>query len=311
MCAHPRVLLIDDDPLMRRIISQTLDSGDTDIIEAENGPSGIETALEAHPDLILLDVMMSGMDGFEVCYQLRRHPTTSAIPIIMLTALGDMTEKIRGMNVGADDYITKPFDPRELRARVQAHLRRSIRDQQANPLTHLPGNNAIEQIIEARLVVNEPLAVLYIDLGNFKAYNDKYGWLAGDDVIRMLGRIVVQVTLERGGKDDFVGHIGGDDFVVITTPVTAEILAETIIKQFDKEVLLHYNEEDRAQGFIEGIDRQGNPMHVPVTSLSVAVVTNDTRPLTHPGQVAQIAAELKTYAKKLPGSQYVFDRRKT
>ena len=145
--ARPRILVVDDDPLIRRIVAQSLDRNNYELLEAESGPSGLKVALTDRPDLIILDVMMPGMDGFEVVHRLRRHPLTQNIPIIILTALGEMSQKVQGMQLGADDYVTKPFDPRELRARVQAHLKRSEQYLQTSPLTNLPGNPAIQQVL--------------------------------------------------------------------------------------------------------------------------------------------------------------------
>lgn len=306
----PKVLIVDDDPLMRRIVTQSLDKTGYQLFEAESGPAGIESSMRLHPDLIILDVMMPGMDGFEVIHRLRKHPVMQSIPIIMLTALGEMSEKIHGMQLGADDYITKPFDPRELRARVQAHLKRSEQYLQTSPLTNLPGNPAIQQVIAARIASREPLAVVYLDLSNFKSYNDKYGWLAGDEVLRMLGALIIKTVMADGDKDDFVGHVGGDDFIIITRPESAERLAQQIIKEFDQQVLQHYNAEDRARGCIEAKDRQGIERQIPIMSIVAAIVTNEQRDLTHPLQVAQVAAEVKQFIKGLPGSQYGYDRRR-
>jgi diguanylate cyclase (GGDEF)-like protein len=307
---YPKVMIVDDDPLMRRIVSQSLEKSEYVLVEAESGPSAIDLALEQRPDLIILDVMMPGMDGFEVVYRLRKHAITSSIPIILLTALGEMSEKIHGMQLGADDYITKPFDPRELRARVQAHLKRSEQYIQASPLTNLPGNPAIQQVIAARIASKDPLAVIYLDLSNFKAYNDKYGWLEGDRVLKELGEIVVRNVMALGDRDDFIGHIGGDDFIIVTRPTCAEEIARAITREFDERIPSHYNDEDRQRGYLEGIDRQGVVRQIPLASIAAAVVTNEHRELFHPLQVAQIAAEVKRYLKTLPGSQYGFDRRR-
>ncbi len=307
---HPRILVVDDDPLMRRIVAQSLDRANYELLEAESGPSGLETAFKDRPDLIILDVMMPGMDGFEVVHRLRRHPLTQSIPIIMLTALGEMSEKVHGMQLGADDYVTKPFDPRELRARVQAHLKRSEQYLQTSPLTNLPGNPAIQQVIAARIAAREPLAVIYLDLSNFKAYNDKYGWLAGDQILKELGEIIIRVVLAQGDKDDFVGHIGGDDFVILTRPHCAEAIAKAIIHDFDSRIPQHYNTEDQERGYIEGTDRQGQVRQFPVVSIAAAIVTNEYREVFHPLQIAQLAAEVKRYLKTLPGSQYGYDRRR-
>lgn len=306
----PKVLVVDDDPLMRRIVTQSLDRATYDLVEAESGISGIQCAVEQRPDLILLDVMMPEMDGFEVIRRLRSHPMTQGIPIVLLTALGEMSEKVYGMQLGADDYITKPFDPRELRARVQTHLKRSEHYIQSSPLTNLPGNHAIHQIISARLESQEPIAVIYFDLSNFKSYNDRYSWLAGDEIIKQLATIIVNAVMQSGDKDIFVGHIGGDDFVVVTRPEYAEKIGSDAVQAFDQMIPQMYAPEDRANGYIETVDRQGEMRRVPIVSLGAAIVTNENRVLEHPLQVAQIAAEVKRYLKSLSGSQIVFDRRR-
>lgn len=306
----PKVLVVDDDPLMRRIVTQSLDRATYDLVEAESGISGIQCAIEQRPDLILLDVMMPEMDGFEVIRRLRSHPMTQGIPIVLLTALGEMSEKVYGMQLGADDYITKPFDPRELRARVQTHLKRSEHYIQSSPLTNLPGNHAIHQIISARLESQEPIAVIYFDLSNFKSYNDRYSWLAGDEIIKQLATIIVNAVMQSGDKDIFVGHIGGDDFVVVTRPEYAEKIGSDAVQAFDQMIPQMYAPEDRANGYIETVDRQGEMRRVPIVSLGAAIVTNENRVLEHPLQVAQIAAEVKRYLKSLSGSQIVFDRRR-
>jgi diguanylate cyclase (GGDEF)-like protein len=304
-----RILIIDDDPLIRHIVVTALAKDAYEIAEADSGAEGLAKASATQPDLILLDVMMPDVDGYEVCFKLRSNPTTVNIPIVMLTALGEIGERVRGMQMGADDYITKPFDPRELRSRVDAHLRRSARDLSASPLTKLPGNPIIEQVLRARLASHEPLAVMYIDLTHFKSYNDEYGWLRGDEVIRMLGQQILDVVTEIGGKDDFIGHVGGDDFIVITTPEQAKPLAEELIRRFDACIPQSYNEVDRTRGYVEVTDRQGQPFRAPIATLAIAIVSNDRRPLEHPLQVASCAAQVKKFVKSLPGSQFAFDRR--
>lgn len=305
-----RLLLIDDDPLIRQIVRNTLTLDDYEICEAGSGDEGLAQAKLARPDLVLLDVMMPGLDGYEVCHRLRSSPITASVPIILLTALGEISEKVRGMQMGADDYITKPFDPRELRSRIQAHLRRSKRDLAASPLTNLPGNPIIEQVVSSRLATHEPLAVEYIDLTNFKSFNDIYGWLRGDQVIRMLSQQILDVVLSMGGKDDFLGHVGGDDFIVITTPTLAECLAQEVIRRFDLKAPAFYDERDRARGYLEVVNRQGNLVRTPIVSVAIAIVSNEHRALEHPNQVADIAAEVKRYVKTFPGSNYAFDRRR-
>jgi diguanylate cyclase (GGDEF)-like protein len=291
-----RILLIDDDPLIRHLVVRTLTAENYTVAEAASGLEGIANAIANPPDLILLDVMMPGMDGYEVCNHLRQKPATINVPIIFLTALDQMDSKVLGLSTGADDYITKPFDVRELKTRVEIHLRRSERDLGANPLTGLPGNPIIEQIIAARLKAREQFAVLYIDLSNFKAYNDNYGWLKGDQVIKMLADTIVAAIADIGTKADFVGHVGGDDFILVTVPDRAAIPE-------------YYTQEVRERGYSIVRDRRGRIFHAPIATVSIAIVTNVRREFQNILQVADIAAEVKGLVKSHPGSHYSFDRR--
>ncbi len=304
-----RILLIDDDPLIRQLVARTLTDEQFEVIEATSGLEGIASATANPPDLILLDVMMPGMDGYEVCNRLRQQSATINVPIIFLTALDQMDSKVLGLRTGADDYITKPFDMRELKTRVEVHLRRSARDLSASPLTGLPGNPLIEQIIAARLQAHEQFAVLYIDLTNFKAYNDEYGWLKGDRVIKMLADLIVAIVGSIGTQADFVGHVGGDDFILVTVPDRAGAIAQQIIDRFDAAVPEFYSPEVRERGYSIVRDRRGRIFHAPIASVSIAIVTNVHRELLNPLQVADIAAEVKELVKSHPGSHYAFDRR--
>jgi GGDEF domain-containing protein len=181
----------------------------------------------------------------------------------------------------------------------------------ANPLTRLPGNIALENVLRSRLDAGRPLAFCLADLDNFKAFNDRYGYARGSELIKEAARIVETAVALHGAAEDFVGHIGGDDFAVITTPERFPAICEAIIEGFDKAVLAHYDPEDLARGFIRSKDRQGKDRVFPVTSISIAVVTNLTQRLENAIQVGEKAAELKEYAKSLPGSLYVVDRRRS
>lgn len=304
-----KILIVDDDPILRELVAESLEAQGHRVISAPDGQEGLRLAKEEVPDLVLLDVRMPGMDGLELCRQLRRGFRTSTIPIIFLTSLSETADKVEGMLVGADDYVTKPFDPQELIARVATHLERTERDIQTSPLTRLPGNRAVERTLRDRIAAGAPFAVCYFDLDHFKPYNSKYGFVAGDVVIQMLGDLIVGAILEHGNDDDFVGHEGGDDFVVVTTPEEAEAICRAVIAGFDETIPGHYNEEDRARGYFLSRDRQGNEVTFPLMTVSGAGVTNQRRKLVHPRQVAQIAAELLSYVKGLEGSNYLFDRR--
>lgn len=304
-----RILVVDDDPFIRRVVGQSLSLSGYDVIVVETGQKGIDAARSEHPDLILLDVMLPGMDGYQICQSLRADPQTTSVPIIMLTALDEPEAVVKGLQAGADDYLTKPFSADELAMRLSAHLRRTEREVGMNPLTKLPGNPEIEQEIQKRLDQHKPLAVLYIDLTNFKAYNDKYGWLRGDRIILMLARQILIAAREFGSPDDFVGHVGGDDFIAVSMPDSAERVAQQIIKAFDRTVAGFYPTEDWERGYISAIDRRGKPFRAPMVTVAIAIVTNQLRSFQHVEQVAAQAALVKEYVKSLPGSRYSFDRR--
>ncbi len=307
---RPKILVVDDDANIRELVLETISTNDFDTFTAQDGLEALTIANTVKPDLVVLDLMMPGMDGWEVCARLRGDILTSHIPIIMLTARGDIEQKIRGIEMGADDYITKPFDPLELEARINMHLRRSVRDGEASPLTGLPGNHAIQAAIEERIASGGNFAVCYIDLDDFKAYNDRYGFLAGSAVIQMTADVIVESLHKYGREEDFCGHIGGDDFIMVTNMERAGVLSGEIIHLFEAEIPGHYELPDREKGCIESIDRNGEPQRFPIMTISISIVHNTYRRLEHPGKVAQIAAELKKYAKTLEGSNFVFDRRR-
>jgi diguanylate cyclase (GGDEF)-like protein len=191
------------------------------------------------------------------------------------------------------------------------NLRRADRDQNSNPLTKLPGNSIINRTITQRL--SSPLAVLYADLDNFKAYNDKYGFNMGDKIIQYAADTLSFAVRNYGNSNDFLGHVGGDDFVIISTPDKSEIISAHICEEFDKTITQFYNQEDKERKKIVAYDRQGILREFPLVSISIAIITNEKRELVSPTQIAHIAAELKHYVKTKPdgtvGSNFAKDRR--
>ncbi len=181
----------------------------------------------------------------------------------------------------------------------------------ASPLTRLPGNLAIEQVLKDKMNRGERFALCYIDLDDFKAYNDKYGYAKGSDLIKMTGEVVYRAKDEHADKQDFVGHIGGDDFVLITSPDKVEKVCQTIISDFDRSIPQFYHPEDREKGYIEGVDRYGVLRRFSLMSISIAVVSDVKRSFKSPVEIAKVATEIKDYVKSLPGSNYLIDRRVT
>ena len=310
--AH-RVVVVDDDRNLRKIISTNLELAGFAVESAADGREALEKIEAMQPEVVLLDLMMPHMDGYEVARRIRGHqnPTIANVPIIILTAKGETEDKLRGFEAGADDYITKPFGPQELLARVRAKIRRVEADSSLSPLTRLPGNLAIEMELRRRLDAEEPFAVMYLDLDNFKAFNDVYGFTHGDEAIQLLARLCVDTVRRRGTANDFVGHIGGDDFIVVTQNGRAEEMAREIIAEFDREIRALYSPKDLRAGYIETRDRRGALNRYPIMTLSIAIVANDCRQVTNYAQVGEAAAELKRYAKSISGSVFVKDKRRS
>lgn len=305
-----KILVIDDTELMVRLTTDILTKHGYEVVSANNGVDGIKMVASEKPDLVLLDVVMPGIDGFEVCKLLRKDESNNLIPIIMLTAQGNEEDKLAGLEIGADDYITKPFNPRELVSRVRNTLLRIDRNRLANPLTGLPGNIDIQSEINYRIAKGMIFSVLYLDVDNFKAYNDVYGFSHGDRAIKLIADILMDNVKTFGSKNDFIGHIGGDDFVVITDPEHADVLCENIIKEFDERVPELYSDVDKRAGFISTVNRRGQITQYPIMTLSIAVVSNEHRELRNYLEVGEVAAELKKKAKSIVGSVYLKDKRK-
>ena len=303
------ILVIDDDIDLVRFVRTSLEREGFEVTPALEGLVGLRLALERPPDLILLDVLMPDLDGLELLSRLRVNPATVSVPVVLLTARADSRDRVRGLELGADDYITKPFDIEELVARVGAVLRRSKAMRDLSPLTALPGNFRIAEELEKRVGSGRPLAVIHSDLDNFKAFNDHYGFMRGDTVIKFNANVLVAAAVETGDTSCFVGHIGGDDFVVVMHPDGAEQFCKTVIDRFDDGILDFYDPADALRGFVEVIDRRGERHAFPIVSISLGVATNLRRSFASEWEASAVASEMKEHAKHEAGSCYRVDRR--
>lgn len=303
------VLVVDDDPIIARLLEIELLAAGYDVQLAAEGDTALELATAKRPELVLLDVMLPGMDGFEVARRLRSDPRTVATSIIMLTATGLSASKLEGLSAGADDYIVKPFDTPELLARVKGVLRRAREMRAHSPLTGLPGYIRIEDEIEKRIGRKETFGALYADLDNFKAYNEHYGFDRGDSVLKRFADLLREVASDLEDPAVFVGHVGADDFVIVTTPDLAPGAADNLIARFDALAPSFYDDEDRERGYIEVENRRGDMQRYPVVSVSIGVATTGRREFTHYAEVVQVAAEMKEFTKRTPGSVWAADRR--
>ncbi|MEX0699555.1 MAG: response regulator [Acidimicrobiia bacterium] len=304
-----RILVVDDDPDILQVVKINLELEGYDVDTAEDGREAVDKAMAEPPQLILLDIMMPRMDGLTALRRIRSHGATGNTSVILLTARGLPEDRVRGLELGADDYITKPFDIGELVARVKAVLRRTQAARDLSPLTGLPGNFRIGQEIEQHISSGRYFALVHCDLDNFKAFNDHYGFMRGDEVIRFCARCLHTATEEIAEPEAFVGHIGGDDFVALVSADRAEDYCKRAIERFDDGILDYYDTADALRGYIEVIDRRGERYAFPVVSISLGVVTNITRPISSQWEASAIAVEMKEFAKKRAGSSFEIDRR--
>jgi len=302
------VLVVDDELHIRTILTYMLEQEGLRVIQAASGAEALDIIAADAPDLVLLDIMMPDMDGFTVLSRIRGEFRTHNLPVIMLTARGETRQKVRGLQVGANDYLVKPFVPDELILRVRNMLEHSRNQRDANPLTGLPGNRAIHKEMRRRLATGASFGFCYCDMDHFKAYNDYYGYSRGDKVLSLLAEILTAAVIDCGGQV-FLGHVGGDDFVILADEREAEPLARGVIEEFDAKVRLLYEPEDWSRGYVELPDRSGESRRFPPVSLTVAVITGDSERFNHVGRINAVATELKQYGKSQPGSVVVTERR--
>jgi diguanylate cyclase (GGDEF)-like protein len=303
------VLVVDDDVDVARFIEVNLRLEGFDVVVAHDGQEALDVISAGLPDLALLDVMMPRIDGVELCRRLRSDPLTASLPVIMLTAKSLSVDKVVGLTAGADDYIIKPFDTLELIARVHSTLRRNADMRAVSPLTGLPGNHRINEEIAARATGDQHFAVCHVDLDNFKAFNDRYGWLRGDDCITLLASSLKAAAVEAGLPQSFIGHVGGDDFVVICTPEQVDVLTSRCIDIFDAGVASLHDPADTAAGYISIVDRQGNERRYPLVSVSIGVAMTGRRHYADHRAIVAVATEMKSVAKGQQGSAVAVDRR--
>lgn len=308
---HDRVLIVDDDPEILHIIQVALQMDGFDVEVAMDGDEALERAMDTPPDVIVLDVMMPRLDGLEVCKRLRENYETRSTTVILLTARVSSTDKMLGFRAGADDYVTKPFDPDELVERVRATLRRNREMTSLSPLTGLPGNLDIERELMAVLAAKADFALLHIDIDNFKAYNDAYGVLNGDQAIKLLARCIRQAVREVDRTACFVGHVGGDDFAVLCPADVAPLLAQRTIDLWDRWMPMLYDQQDAERGYVRVLDRRKRTQKFRTMTLSIGIATTQFREFETHLEVADIAAEMKQLAKRDPESSYSVDRRRT
>lgn len=304
------ILVVAQDPQTQSLLSELLNGEGYKTLICSTQTQAKEALSKEPFNLLICDFESPDIiNGIALCKFIRNSFLLRHMSILLLMNSKDPLNKIKGIYAGADDYIETPFDAGELLVRVKASLVRITRDLEANPLTKLPGNVSLLKELEERIKNTVPLAVGYIDLNKFKEFNDSYGFDCGDQIISRTAQITINALQTLGNTSDFLGHIGGDDFIFITTPDCVDEVCKSIIHDFDKAVISFFKEEDVRQGYIVAKNRRGDLCKIPLLSISIGVATNEHKKFSHIAEITQIATELKHYAKTLGGSVFVKDRR--
>ncbi len=267
-------------------------------------------AVRSPPNIVIVDANESAADGVAFCQNLKADPYTAIVPVAFVADCHTSDVVGAWFEAGADEVITPLFEPSEQRIRLDGLLLRTERNVSVHPSTRLPGTTEIDRAMRTRIDKRETFAVCYADLDHFKEYNDRYSYRDGDRVIFLASRILSDVVKGMCPKRGFVGHIGGDDFIMVLSLEDVPGVCGEIVSVFDTLIPYQYNSQDRGAGYFFGRDRRGQLYRVPLMTLSIGIVTNEHRLFGHPARASELATEMKSYAKTLPGSVFVVDRRR-
>jgi len=278
-------------------------------IEKE-GTDNLEVVLKNIPTLIVINEDDITLPIQEMCTRIRRDEDNSITPIIVLSSNYTEAHCIEVLRSGAEYYLWKETSKEYLYYTIKNLIHLLYINRRVSPLTGLPGNVQIQAEMKKRLLGKQEFAMLYIDLDNFKAYNDVYGFFKGDEIIKFTARTILRNVHAHSLKDSFVGHIGGDDFVAIVEDCNYEAICQDIILEFDQEVKKYFNEEDVIKGYLEVANRRGIIEQFPLTTISIGVVVVDTGRFANTLEIGEVGAQVKHLSKSIMGSAYVIDRRK-
>jgi PleD family two-component response regulator len=290
-----RILVVEDDPDISNMLRIYFESRGYDVSLARRGEDALEMCRHRLPNVIVLDIMLPDMDGYDVCRQLRNSLRSSHIPIIFLTQKDERSDKIRGLELGADDYITKPFDVEELNLRVRNAMARSRYESLTNPTTGLPSGQLIEERLR-QLVRGDDWGVVYVGLVGLEAFGEAYGFVAGEEVLRFTAMALSQAVDRVGTLNDFIGHVGSDEFIVVTKKGRADRLVREVKERFDANVGTHYDWQVRERGYLIVEDEEGNETRADLMRLVAGVVTADDGPFADIREITEAAADARRQA---------------
>lgn len=287
-----RLLIVEDDFDISNMLRIYFAGQGYDVDVAQRGAVALEKTRQNLPHLIVLDIMLPDIDGYEVCRQLRTNTRTSHIPVIFLTQKDERSDRLQGLELGADDYITKPFDIEELKLRVQNAIARAERESLTDPRSGLPSGRLIEEHLR-RIIRSENWALMDIRLNHYQPFKEEYGFVAADDVLRFAAMLLNEIVDQHGSTNDFIGHAGGDNFIVITSPECVQPIRETIKVDFADQVLTHYNFMDREQGHITVTNESGEQQNVPLMTAGIGVVSSAEYQFADIREITELAAEAR------------------
>ena len=290
-----RLLIVEDDADIANMLKIYFTGLGYDVDVAWRGSDALDKTRQVLPHLIVLDIMLPDIDGYEVCRTLRTNTRTSHIPVIFLTQKDERSDRLQGLELGADDYITKPFDIEELKLRVQGAIRRSERESLTDPRSGLPAGRLIEEQLR-RTIRETAWAYMDIRINYFDQFKDVYGFVAGDDLLRFSAMLIGEVVDELGTPNDFIGHAGGDNFIIVTTESAAPDIRQRLSERFSEEVQTHYNFMDRQQGFIVTPNAEGEVEKTPLMSLAIGIVTPKMQTFADIREITEMAAESRRQA---------------
>ncbi len=287
-----RLIIVEDDFDIANMLRLYFTSLQYDVDLAGRGSEALEKTRQNMPNLIVLDIMLPDMDGFEVCRILRTTTRTSHVPIIFLTQKDERRDKLQGLELGADDYITKPFDIEELKLRVQRAITRAEQQSLTDPHSGLPSGRLIEEQLR-RIIRQQGWALMDIRINHFEPFKEVYGFVAAADVLRFTAMLMGEVVDELGDPNDFIGHASGDNFILICSESQAPAIRQQLKERFATEVLSHYNFMDREQGYILTRDENGQAVKTPLMNLSIGVVSPSQQEFADIREITELAAEAR------------------
>ena len=302
------IYIIDDDE-SSIVIFRELFKNDPEYKFISVKTEQIDIALKNIPSLIVINEDAIDRDVVELCKKIRKDEDNTITPVIVVSSKDQKEHRVKILQESVEYYIKKPVDEQYLYYTVKNLNRLLSSNRRVSPLTGLPGNVQIHAELKKRILKQEPFSVLYVDLDNFKAYNDVYGFLKGDEIIEFTAETIIKLVNSDELENTFVGHIGGDDFVAIVPGINCEKLCQNIIAHFDVNVKRFFTERDLEKGYIEVANRRGIIEQFPLTSVSIGVVTADTGRFHNILEIGEVGAQVKHAAKSVMGSSYAVDKR--